>query len=485
MNPLHWILRRGHCRCTHQYFAFDALPLVQTAAGRRLVSWLLRYYPRYLRGAIDPDIRYRDFQNQVIHVNDGYWGGAPRVAHQWYDRLQRYLRQRRYSDAAHAAGVLSHYFTDPLNPLNTAYSPAEAVIHRPLQWSVDRDYAAILRHWQDDHLRVVFQFADGPGWLGAAMLHGAKYAHGRFDTLVRSYRLEAAVEDPTAGLTPDLRVVFAELFGLAITGWARVLERAAKDAEAVLRTPLPTASSLWPTITAAFCVPGTCWRNHIRAKIEDLQIKELVDEFRRTGELQQYLPAAVDIKRRVIKVYRDERRYRLDRKRREAADNPIITPFPSIAGNRQPSFSRRDRSIDALALDPRDLAQLRAAELATLKDLQAAPANKIAAAVPGYWITAAMVAGWQRQAALMTQVPALSGIAAMMFVGAGFPDAESIAAADEELIVNQVAHYANTLAGRRGLRGQPQPTGRQIDAWRQQIVTGDSLAAVRQWKRAS
>ncbi len=205
MNPLHQIVRAGHCRLTHQLFAIDALPLVQTEAGQRLAGWLLRYYRRYLRGAIDPDLRFRDFHNHVIHVQDGFWGGAPRVAHQWYDRLQRYLRQRRFADAAHAAGVLSHYFTDPIQPLNTAYSQAEEVVHAPLLWSIQRDYQPIYRQWQSDDLRVIFQLADGPGWLGAAMLHGAKYSHQRYDALVQCYRLDAAVNDPSAGIDSQLR----------------------------------------------------------------------------------------------------------------------------------------------------------------------------------------------------------------------------------------------------------------------------------------
>ena len=84
------ILRGAACCSTHQLFALDALPLVQTDAGKRLVRLLLRHHHRYLAGATDPDLRFRDFQNHVVHVTDGYWGGAPRVAHQWYDRLQRY-----------------------------------------------------------------------------------------------------------------------------------------------------------------------------------------------------------------------------------------------------------------------------------------------------------------------------------------------------------------------------------------------------------
>ena len=150
MNLLCRIVRDLHCGCTHHRFAVDGLSLVQTESGQRLSSWLLRHHHRYLRGAIDPDIRFRDFQNQFIHVDEGYWGGAPRVAHAWYDRLQRYLRQNRFSDAAHAAGVLSHYFTDAFNPLHTVSNDRETLVHRPLEWSVDQSYDQIFQTWQDD-----------------------------------------------------------------------------------------------------------------------------------------------------------------------------------------------------------------------------------------------------------------------------------------------------------------------------------------------
>ena len=170
MNLLLSILRAAHCRSTHHYFAIDALPLVQTEAGKRLTSQLLRHHDRYLTGAKDPDTRFRDFQNHVVHVTDGYWGGAPRVAHMWYDRLQRYLRNDRFGDAAHAAGVLSHYFTDPLQPLHTQQCEQEKVLHRPIEWSITKSYDQIYQHWKGDELRIVFQLSGEPGWLGRSNL---------------------------------------------------------------------------------------------------------------------------------------------------------------------------------------------------------------------------------------------------------------------------------------------------------------------------
>ncbi len=471
MKPLQQIVRAGHCHATHQLFAIDALPLVQTDSGKRLVSWFLRYHHRYLRGAIDPDIRVRDFQNHVIHVQDGFWGGAPRVAHSWYDRLQRYLRQKRYSDAAHAAGVLSHYFTDPMQPLNTAYSTAEEVIHRPLSCSIQRDYQAIFNHWRDDDLRVVFQLADGPGWLGAAMMHGAKYAHKYFDTVIELYRLRAAVEHPSTGIDSRLRVIFAELFGLAITGWARVIERAADDAEAVIRRELPTASSFWPLLSATAAAPVAFWRHRIRSRIEDQKIQDLVSEFRRKGKLQKELPAEVDIKKRVIKVHRDERRYRLGRIRQrrqitlQQAESPVLPFQHLLSPPRQP--------IELLAIDAEDLKRLRAVGVNSLDELLIAEPAEIAKQLQAYWITGETIQLWQNQAKFMRQASGLASFTVQLLLGAGFADPRQVIRAGVDKVHQQVVAFAASTPGRRSLRGQPPPTREQVSRWFGQIMSAD------------
>ena len=256
MNPVLSILRAAHCRSTHHFFAVDAIPLVQTDAGKRLASQLLRHHDRYLTGAKDPDTRFRDFQNHVVHVTDGYWGGAPRVAHMWYDRMQRYLRNDRFADAAHAAGVLSHYFTDPMQPLHTQQCELEKVVHRPIEWSITKSYNQIYRLWKDDQMRVVFQLSGGPGWLGEAILHSARFANRKYQSLINRYDFERGTKDPPAGLNEELRQSLAELFGLSITGLARVLERAAADAEAVRRSPIPMAGMSVPLLLASIRVPA-------------------------------------------------------------------------------------------------------------------------------------------------------------------------------------------------------------------------------------
>ncbi len=384
MSPILSLLRTAHCRSTHHYFAVDALSLVQTDAGKRLKSQLLYYHDRYLRGAKDPDIRFRDFQNHVVHVTDGYWGGAPRVAHLWYDKLQRYLRNDQFADAAYAAGVLSHYFTDPLQPLHTQPSVREKILHRPIEWSITKSYQAIYRIWREDDLRIVVQLSGEPGWLGEAILHGARFANRKYQLLLDQYDLQSGLQDPASGLNAELRESIAELFGLSITGLARVLERAAADAEATRQAPIPTAGTAVPMLVAALCAPARLWQRRIEHRRQRLAVQAMIDEFRRTGTLTDHLPAEVDIVHRVTQIYQDEKRWRQQRAARLASQQTVIqakstTPQPKSTDDaavllsfpspdqRPPATviahgkSRRDPPIEAPRIEPADQTQRRSA----------------------------------------------------------------------------------------------------------------------------
>jgi hypothetical protein len=348
MNPLITILRASRCRSTHHCFALDALPLVQTDAGTRLARQLLRHHDRYLRGAIDPDIRYRDFQNHVIHVCEGYWGGAPRVAHQWYDRLQRYLCSDRLGDAAHATGVLSHYFTDVLQPLHTGICERERFLHRPIEWSVFAAYDAILNAWRDDELRVVFQLTDRSEWLGEAMLHGARFAHRKRQLLLDHYDVERFCEDPAGSLNGHCRAALAELFGLAITGVARIIERAAADAEAIRNKPLPSTPLALPTISALLDGPKDCLATWLTSRRRRRAVEQLLDEQRRLGRLETALPTEVDIVHRVVQVHHDEQQWKIRRQHRRSGSSTSGRDTDSAAAAVSTS-----RATIPIALPPR------------------------------------------------------------------------------------------------------------------------------------
>ena len=80
---------------------------------------VLHHHGEYLAGSEAPDERFKDFRNHVLHVAENGWGG-PQEACRWYGRLVDACRRREWAEAAFAAGVLSHYFSDPFMPLHTA-----------------------------------------------------------------------------------------------------------------------------------------------------------------------------------------------------------------------------------------------------------------------------------------------------------------------------------------------------------------------------
>ena len=125
MDTIVAILRAAHCKSTHHYFAIDALDEVQSNRGKSLANLLLANYGDYLKGAKDPDNVFKDFENHVLHVRDGYWGGAAKTAEKWLQKCNTLLASGNWKESAYAIGVLSHYFTDPfMHILCTGMVPA-------------------------------------------------------------------------------------------------------------------------------------------------------------------------------------------------------------------------------------------------------------------------------------------------------------------------------------------------------------------------
>lgn len=506
-SPNRWlltILRAAHCRSTHHHFAIDALPMISTDAGRRLAGHLMRHHHRYLAGAKDPDTRFRDFQNHVIHVDDGYWGGAPRVAHQWYDRLQGHLREDRWSDAAHAAGVLSHYFTDPIQPLHTGQAIQEKVLHRPIEWSITKSYASLFMQWKSDPTRIVFQLSDGPGWLGDAILQSAHVAHQHYDTLLDHYDLKAGRRDPVSGLDSRLRGCLSQLIGLCVTGWARVLERAAHDAEQARDRPLPQQRTTLATVLAGIRVPKQVWLRRIEHRAEHRKVVGLIDEFEQTGIVSKFLPSEVRVLEKVRKVHDRERQFNqrllaktaqpririLEESVRQeetisqpetvSESVPMPSSNPTIRVESPQSEPYRlhveDDLVEAPSIGPKTASRFAAIGIHQVGDFLSEKPEDIAGRLATRWITAATVRTWQCQSILMCQLPGMLARETQMLVGAGYPTADKIARSKSDTIRADILPYAETVAGLRQLRGEQPPTLPRIEQW----VDEAALALVRQ-----
>lgn len=120
MSLLARIVYAAHANGTHHKLALDALARLQGTDAERWQNLFLQHAKVYLEGSRVPDTQFKDFKNHVLHVRDDYWGGAPEKAQEWYGKLLDALRAEVWSEAAYSAGVLSHYYTDPIQPFHTA-----------------------------------------------------------------------------------------------------------------------------------------------------------------------------------------------------------------------------------------------------------------------------------------------------------------------------------------------------------------------------
>ncbi len=118
------IALKSMSRSVHHKVAVEALRLIPDE-WRKL---FLKNINIYLKGSKAPDKEFHDFMNHVYHVHQD-WGGAPKSAQEWYNKLVELLQNKKWTEAVYAAGVLSHYYADVSHPFHTGQTEAEARIH--------------------------------------------------------------------------------------------------------------------------------------------------------------------------------------------------------------------------------------------------------------------------------------------------------------------------------------------------------------------
>lgn len=511
MSTLISILRAVHCRSTHHFFAIDALDRIDTPNGRRLASVLLANYQEYLNGAKDPDTKFKDFQNHVIHVSDNNWGGAPKACETWLARAIEDMHNSDWKAAAYSIGVLSHYFTDPLMPLHTAQHPSEAVVHRPLEWSVCKAYDRIFRRCTN---QVSFPIEAGPGWMSKAVLAGAAIAHKHYMPLIEYYDLKKGVLDPPSGLDSRSRAILTEIFDYALTGWARVLDRIAKLA--VVEIPICPLS--FATVMAAVNVPAAWVVGRISDASEQRAVKAIFDEYQATGQVVKNVApeirAVASVKplppaerpKPVKKVLAASRAEPLPPvqpiappalvpKFEPAIPKPLIeTPeetqaevtrpkafepeetdtedLPKDKVSLEPVTSSRAARVgldsdivDAPSIGPKTAARFHQLGISTIRQFLAASASEMATLLNTKWMDENVLADWQDQARLVVQVPALCGYKSQLLVGIDCRSADELAASDVDELHSSIRQFSGSDAGTRILRSAAVPSREEVAKW--------------------
>jgi hypothetical protein len=281
------VVFKSVCRTTHHRLAVDALRHLRAAEAERWSDLFLHHYGEYLAGSQAPDQRFQDFRNHVVHVEEGYWGGAPQEARRWYGRLVDALRRREWAEAAFAAGVLSHYFSDPFMPLHTARSEEDTKVHAAIEWSISKSYGRLQQIIEYDlggYPQLETPSADD--WLERMVLTGAELAHEHYAAVLQHYDLQRSIRDPLAAMDQHCQDVIARCLAHAVVGFARALERALLEAE----VEPPAAENTLQGFVVALAAPFRLIIDHGRDLSERMKIEAIFDESQRTGKVVKNLP---------------------------------------------------------------------------------------------------------------------------------------------------------------------------------------------------
>jgi len=330
MHLLHRVIFASACKSTHHKIALDALGQLQGSQADGWWRLFLKHHESYLTGSKAPDKEFKDFRNHVLHVRDNYWGGAVEKSREWYELTVDALRQRYWRVACYNAGVLSHYYTDPIQPFHTAQSTAESNIHRAAEWSITRSYKELHGLLIAQSGYPLVETFSGDDWLEKMVRAGAETANPYYESLIEHYDIHRGTSHPPSGFDAVGKNILAGLIGYASVGLARILNRA--FAESGVRPPY-VALTL-ETFLASVKMPIR-W---VAQDLEDERERELVtaiyDELQRTGRVEEHLPAD---ERTVRDLYAREVLSRTSQ-----AEKPPV-PLRKLAFE-QPVVRRSDRS---------------------------------------------------------------------------------------------------------------------------------------------
>lgn len=286
MTLLERVIRNHRCRSTHHYIAFDALSLIGGKEGEAWKSLFLVHHEHLLKGTKAPDAEFKDFKNHVLHVAEGEWGGARGKAQEWYAQGVELLAKKRWSEAAYAFGVLSHYYADPIQPFHTGQTEAEGVIHRAVEWSIAKSRDEIDARIEANGYPDI-DVPDGMGFVSDMVRAGAERSHVHYQTFIDHYDIDAGVADPPSGLDETMRAAIADLVGYATAGFAAILTRAVEEAAVAPPKVNLTLQGYIETLDIPL--------RWVTAKLEDAADKRTVErmyaEFQKTGKVIKTLPA--------------------------------------------------------------------------------------------------------------------------------------------------------------------------------------------------
>ena len=518
MSLLFTIVYAAHANGTHHKLALDALRYLPRADAEPWRRVFLKHAEIYMTGSKAPDNEFKDFKNHVLHVRDNYWGGAPEKVASWYGHLVEALRENDFERAVYAAGVLSHYYTDPIHPFHTGQSDAENSVHRAVEWSINRSYDSLRAEGEAKHQDGMPVLVPGSDWLRALVLAGAERANAHYETLITHYDLSRGMREPTEGLNPVARSAVAGLLIYAAHGFALILDRAITEAA----VEPPEVSLTAETVLATLKVPAKWITKKITDSDTRRQVQAMYDELMATGRVEATLPEddrvvrdlhAKEVLAPRVAAMAAERAKRLQPadavpnpvkrtaaampaaaagpgapKRETVAVHPAAPQAMPAAAAALPQFvvpgpgirqglSKLDDAAPrchllnsdelerAPSIGPKLAERLAVGGIVSVKDFLDAEPDAVVSLLGGGRFDAVLVERWKAEARLVLRVPGLRGTHAQLLAGAGYDTPEKLAAAEPVSLSAAVLAFATTPAGARILRNGDTPDLEAIARW--------------------
>lgn len=490
---LYNVLFAWKCSSTHHKLALDALRHLQCPGAERWRDLFLSKIEPYLAGSKAPDNDFKDFKNHVLHVSEGFWGGAVAAAQKWYETARAAFAEKRWSDAVYAAGVLSHYYSDPWQPFHTGQSEAEGVVHRAAEWSIACSYQELQQILEQDlggYPEVTIPPDDD--WLGAMIRDAAATAHEYYRPSIDHYNFAVGKKDPPAGFDQEAKDFLAVLLGSAVVGFARILDRIIVETGAV---PPSTNISLLG-VMAQLTVPIFWVTRKLKDAKERAVVEAMYQEFQRTGKVIDTLPEddwnlrrmhAEEVLKKPLAVLDQEpigplgsaygtgaaartktkvkpKSQSQPKPKPEATEKPAA---PATSAPREPKFYLKpDDPVEAApSIGPKTAERLEVVGIRTVRDLLAASPENVAKKLNLKHIDAAQLRSWQAQAQLVCDVPGLRGHDAQILASCQVNDATTLQQCAVDDLLTRVLAFIKTPSGERILRDGKPPDRAEVEQW--------------------
>lgn len=517
MNLLFRVLYAAHCKSTHHKLAMDSLRFLSCPEVENWRRLFLKHHVPFLQGAKEPDVKFKDFQNHVVHVEQNYWGGAAKSAELWYGRAVQQLRRGDWVNGIYAVGILSHYYTDPIQPFHTGQSVAEQNIHRAAEWSITKSYADIWAIAEGECGFPDVTIPDSSQWLTDMVHAGADIAHVYYDELIAHYDFKAGAKNPPKGWDDHSRRVLAKLIAYAVVGFSRVLGRLIRDANVAP----PAVNLSFETMLSTISIPVSFITKQFTDRREQAQIRAMFEEYQRTGRVQETLAEDERVMQRLI-AERDgtlsdsePTSYVSAVSTRQSWSGIETTPSPSMKADTlasavtataaqdvitatEPEFVQKpahDMSstqaavsplkaepsaaespartylslesdiVDAPSIGPKMAERFYALGMKQVRDLLDADPETACQALEIKQLTPELFRVWQTQAQLCCDIAGLRGHDSQILVACGYRTVDAVAFADPNALLKAATAIVASPAGQRVLRGSSPPDAAEVERW--------------------